>query len=225
MRNPYCAAYNYGLPGGAPQDIYLATLEPDFADDIKNLPTIVIYTFIENHLRRLVGSWSIIGKWGKKLPCIELNNGRLEYLGDFGQAKPLSCFIFGLLYKSNFASILLQSMKIDYPTSFGEKDFELLHLLLTKTRENLSKKFPKVQMIFLFFPFSADAVPNLYEFFNKKKEYIVIDYLHDNNKREILLELLKENKFSFPDTHPTPITYSYVAEWLTETLKNRDLIP
>lgn len=53
-----------------------------------------------------------------------------------------------------------------------------------------------------------------------KKEYLTIDYLKDSRKKGILQELERENELKFPDGHPKPILYSYLAEWLTEDLKN-----
>jgi len=225
MRNPYCAVYNYGIPGSSPQEIYLTTLNSDFADDVETIPTVVVYTFIGSHLKRLVGAWSIIGRWGKYLPHIEMKKGELVNLGPFAETNPYSCFISEMLYKSTLISMIFDSKGIDYPQKFTNNHFELLHLLLLKTRENLKKRFPDVQMVFLFFPGSTEAIPGIYDYINGKKEFIVIDYFKDISKKEKLQELEKKNEHKYPDGHPKPIIYSYLAEWLTEDLKETNLIP
>lgn len=225
QRNPHCAVYNYGIPGSSPQEIYLTTLEPAFADDVKVMPTVVVYTFIGSHLKRLVGAWSITGRWGKYLPHIEIKNGELIHVGTFAQTRPYSCFVSEMLYKSTFISILFDSKGIDYPPKFTNEHFELLHVLLLKTRENLSKRFSNLQMVFLFFPGSAEAIPGIYDYINGKKEYIIVDYYRDITKKQILQELEKKNEHKFPDGHPKPIIYRYLAEWLTEDLKTKNIIP
>ncbi len=225
MRNPNCAVYNYGIPGSSPQEIYLTTLNSEFADDVEPMPTVVVYTFIGSHLKRLVGAWSIIGRWGKYLPHIETKNGELVNLGPFAETKPYSCFISEILYKSTLVSMIFDSKNIDYPQKFTNDNFELLYLLLGKTRENLSKRFPNVQMVFLFFPGSTEAISGIYDYINGKKEFIVIDYFKDSGKKEKLQELEKKNEHKYPDGHPKPIIYSYLSEWLTEDLKAINLIP
>ncbi|MGC8739640.1 MAG: hypothetical protein ACP5UA_13490 [Candidatus Hydrogenedens sp.] len=225
MRNPHCKVYNYGVPGYSPQEIYLSTLNSDFTDDIKALPTVVVYTFIGSHLKRLIGSWSIIGRWGKYLPHIEMGKGEILNLGTFADTKPYSCFISEMLYKSTLISMIFDIKGIDYPPEFTKDQFELLYLLLLKTRENLSKRFPEIQMVFLFFPGSAEAVPGIYDYIKGKKEFIVIDYFRDSSKKEILNGLEKKNEHKYPDGHPKPIIYSYLAEWLTEDLKTMNLTP
>lgn len=225
LRNPHCAVYNYGIPGGSPQEIYLTTLNSDFADDIESRPTVVVYTFIGSHLKRLVGAWSIIGRWGKYLPDIEMKNGEIVNLGPFAETKPYSCIISEILYKSTLVSMIFDLKNIDYPPKFTNDHFELLQLLLVKARENLSKRFPNIQMVFLFFPGSTEAIPGIYDYINGKKEFIVIDYFKDNNKKEKLRELEKKNEHKYPDGHPKPIIYTHLAEWLTEDLKGMNLIP
>ncbi|HOV34119.1 MAG TPA: hypothetical protein PLX23_12240 [Candidatus Hydrogenedens sp.] len=124
--NPYCQVYNYGMPGGSPQEMYLMTLNPNFADDIENMPTVVVYTFISDHLKRLIGDWSILGKWGNNLPHIELIDNKLHILGNFNETKPFSCFFANTLYKSTLLSILFNQFGIDYPPKFTYKHYELL---------------------------------------------------------------------------------------------------
>ncbi len=225
IKNPQCNVYNYGMPGGSPQEIYLLSLSPEFIDDLDKKPTLVIYTFISNHLKRLVGSWSIIGRWGKYLPCMEMNDGELYNVGTFATVHPYTCLFSKMLYKSYLLSTLFDLTKVDIPLTFKEKDFELLNQILIKTFENLYIQFPKVHLIFLFFPGSSEVVPELYDYISNQNKYIVVDFLKDRNKQEILKELEKRNEHKFPDGHPKPIIYKYLAEWLTEELQNRNLLP
>ncbi len=225
IRNPHCNVYNYGIPGGSLQEIYLTTLDPKFAEDIQNLPTVVVYTFIFNHMKRLIGNWSIIGRWGRYLPNIEVSNGELHNLGPFATTKPFEFFLANNLFKSTLISTFLDHTSIDYPSHFKEKDFELLHLIILKIQENLSQKLSDVHMVFLFFPGSTKVIPELYNYLTLQNKYMVIDYLKDINEIKILRELEERKEHKFPDGHPKPIIYSYLAEWLTEDLKNRKIIP
>ncbi len=222
QQNPECKVYNYGIPSGSPQQMYLLISEPNFTDDLECLPLIIIYWFIPHHLERLIGTPNLVGSWGGRLPCIEMENDSLIYKGLFMNAYPTYYLINRFL---NSFMILQKLYSIKYTKdNYSEKDIILFIRILEASKEKLSPYFPKTQFIFLFNPGSSKEIPKLKERLLHNKNFFVIDFSNDEKKIKMINTLMKSNEYLGIDNHPTSKTHRLMAEWVTEYLNESQIL-
>jgi len=224
--NPSCKVYNYGIPGGSPQYMYLMVHFPGFFEDLENLPALLIYLFIPHQINRLIGTFNLIGTWGKNFPCIELENESLIYRGTFREVYPIRYWFSKTLHSSKLIGNSLNAFNIDYPKSFSKKDYELLIKILLETTKKLRTYFPEVKMIFVFNPGSSSECPGLKTMLEVYKEDIVcIDYMNTPERIETISKMSEEGKYLLLDgLHPTAEAHKTMAQFVSEDLKNLGIL-
>jgi hypothetical protein len=68
--NPKFKAYNFGFMGYGPQQTYLRLKDSSWSAGINNANATLIYTYIDRHVQRLIGSYSVYGWFGERIPIV-----------------------------------------------------------------------------------------------------------------------------------------------------------
>ncbi len=225
--NPGCIVLNYGKPANSPQEILILVSNPKFYADIPNLPAIFVYLYIPHHLERLVGSWELIGSWGRKLPCIELKNHSCNIKGTFQEVFPTKYLISRALHSSKLIESFAFSTYLKY--SPNEEDLKNFSNVIINVYGFISKNLPKSKFIFCIYPgctFTNSETKNLIDYLSYAKEDLkLIDFSSDDKKNQTYTSLYANRLYTCTDgRHPSPIVYKYLAEWLTEDLKKLGII-
>src|SRR5438552_2531351 len=86
----------------------------------------IIYTFIDDHLPRSIGSMRVFGSWGADLPYYALDEkGSPIRMGTFKTDRPIS-FVYGALWKS----AIVRYTNIDLPWTNAPEHTRLLGALI-----------------------------------------------------------------------------------------------
>ncbi len=230
--HPEMEIYNYGIPGGSPQETYLQSSRQILFDDIPLRPTIIIYTFISDHLRRLKGTMNLIfraPKWVGCLPELEINDNTITYKGKFEDTHPYLFSLSNLLSKSFVFRQMINYTQLDYPFPFTNESYLSLHLLLRETKKQLSIHFPIIDFVIFIYPehcLTPITCPNLQYFLdilNEEKELKIISCEQDEIMKKYI-QMKTSGKHMILDGHPSPECYKLFAEWLSIGLKTKSIM-
>jgi len=230
--HPEIEVYNYGIPGGSPQEIYLQSIHTENFEDIPQRPTIIIYTFISDHLRRLKGTMNLIfraPKWVGCLPEVEATENTIIYKGKFEDTHPYLFSFSNLLSKSFIFRQTINYTQLDYPFPFTNENYHSLYLLLCETKKQLSTYFPLLDFLIFIYPehcSTPTTCPNLQYFLDTLKEGKELKIISCEQKE--MLEKYTQMKSSgthiILDAHPSPECYKLFAEWISNEIKNKEII-
>lgn len=139
-----CAAGGYG-----PQQM-LAQLESGRLDDLVRDRTIVaVYTFIDGHLQRAIGSMRVVTTWGGNMPCYQLDQrDNPTHLGSFNQARVIQTSLDRLCSRSQ----ILKYFRLDVPPYTSDSHVHLTARIIEKSAELLERKASRCRFYLLFYP-------------------------------------------------------------------------
>jgi len=205
---PEYRPYNFGVPGGAVQNMYYKLVSEDLTQQVKESSGIAIYWFLGFHTNRVVGGMPGFNKWADKTACYEIENNHLEYKGNFREAHPYRAIVYDLLYLSNTC----RYAKFNLPLVHRPKHFELTAMMLMESIRLFKRQFPKGEFVIMFWD---DRVPYLPVKDRVEAQGIrtllVRDFFNGIDNPVELPELL-------PDGHLLGRDYQRVAEDLLEWL-------
>ena len=198
--------YNYGVNGYGPQQMVAKLQQGDIRGEINEPEGVLVYTFIDDHIHRVIGSQHVAQNWGKYLPYYVLDsNGNLERRGDFESGRPGLALLFWLLGKSEIAKYF----QIGVPHRIGDDDFILTAKMFAESRNAFSRLFNSKEFFVVIFPGSTWGkwlIPHLQ---NNRVRYFDYSDLFDPTQIDLKIER---------DPHPTPKAHHMVAERLTQDL-------
>lgn len=197
-------SYNYGLNGYGTQHLLATLRSRDLRSEINEEEGILIYTFIDRHIGRVIGDKFIFDahKWANELPYYDLNNDSLALRGNFGDDRPIT----NLFYKTLNKSYVLRYFGINFPLAFREHHFELAGRLIDASFKEYKKQFNSNYFYVLIFPGQSPKIANYIS-----DEIRILDYsdLYDS----------KNPKYFIPgDFHPSPEAYDLVAKQLAKDI-------
>lgn len=230
--HPEAGIYNYGIPGGSPQEIYLQSTHIENFEDIPQKPTIIIYTFISDHLRRLKGTMNLIfraPKWVGCLPELEITENAITYKGKFEDTHPYLFSFSNLLSISFVFRQIVDYSQLDYPFPFTNENYYSLYLLLRETKKQLSTYFPLLDFVIFIYPEHCSTpitCPNLQFFINilNKEKGLQIISCEQEQILEKYTQMKSSGKHIILDGHPSPECYKLFAEWISNGLKNKGIM-
>ena len=86
---PRYRPYNYGVIGYGPQQVLIKLEDPSLRSEIEESEGILVYTYIHDHVYRVIGT---INHHGKERPYYVLDsNGNLRTEGEHGQRQTRDC--------------------------------------------------------------------------------------------------------------------------------------
>ena len=168
-----CKSYNYGFSGYGPQAM-LAKLEDDrITSEIEEERGILIYTFVDHHIPRAVGTMSIHNLWGSRMPYYVIGpDGKVLLKGDFTTGRPLTAFLYGLLGKSQ----ICQYFRVNLPLRLTDQHMLLTCKMIEQAKRVFTEKFQGDGFFVLLYPSCLSARKMIRYFEEKGIDYF--DYSH-----------------------------------------------
>jgi hypothetical protein len=207
---PGYRVYNYGFTGYGPQNMLARLSETDIRSEIaeKGKPA-AVYVFIDDQVRRAIGSMSWVGAWGEAshedLPYYAAGgpSGTLTRHGSFKTGRPFVTRLYQLAAKS----AVLRRFAVDFPPSVTDAHLELVARMIEESRDAFRTKFGSDEFFVLFFPglpgspgYDSRLIPML-----RAMGIRSLDYDARNFYREVGPGAYLAN------WHPSPSTYKALA--------------
>jgi hypothetical protein len=200
--------YNYGFHGSGPSDA-LSWLEEESLRDQVDEPTgIAVYTFIDDHVPRTVGTLRLVATWGRKKPCYEVTrDGSVVFRGTFKTARPVRDVVFRVLGWSE----LLARLGLDWPLRIGDTEIETTARVLARAKQVYQSQFPGQRFVVVLYPGANIYGEKLIEDLGRLHvETLDLSGLFDPKA--------PENVVSTRDGHPSALAYRRYAAALVERL-------
>lgn len=213
--------YNYGVPGYGPQQMLVKLRRGDLGDIESNGETILVYGFMPDHIRRVMGSMRKVSIFARHFPCFELDeNDELVLRGSFAEARPRRARMYNLLVDE----AVMKYSGIDIPVFVGNDDIELTARIVEAARDEFVARFQSERFYVLLWPVPAHERDLVDRFAARlgKSGVRVLDYSD--------LVDMADARYVFDrvyDGHPTPETHAVVADALARDLgiANADTTP
>ena len=103
---PDWQAFNYGVGGYGPQQMWLQICKNRVLKEFSGRRGVVVYSFIDHHLERLVGTPSVLSSWTYPLPWLEEDNGRIVHRGTFRDRSLAQDFYFRYVRRAHLTRFI-----------------------------------------------------------------------------------------------------------------------
>jgi len=141
--------YNYGVSGYGPHYMLAQLQRGDLTKEINENHGIAIYTFIDHHIDRAIGTMRVYNQWEQHAPFYTLDaHDRLVRKGDFTSGRPLVSFLYWVMGQSQ----ILQYYNITFPPSIREEHIQLTARIITEARTAFHQQFPNAEFYVLLYP-------------------------------------------------------------------------
>jgi hypothetical protein len=172
--------YNYGVSGYGPHHMLAQLQRGDLTKEVNENHGIAIYTFIDHHINRAIGTMRVYNQWEEHAPFYTLDaHDRLVRKGDFTSGRPLVSFLYWILGKSQ---ILQYYNNITFPVSIREEHIRLTARIIAEARTAFQQQFPHADFYVLLYPGvrrGPDLIPYLTQAGVKYLDYAsFIDWPH-----------------------------------------------
>lgn len=202
---------NLGIPGTSPASILKLMRSGDFfSSKDKAKPAVVIFTFIDDHLRRIVGTSDYILKPGfaESAPRFYLDNGELKSFNTFSESawRTGVLKLFGL---TNFS----RATRIEFPR-INDSDLMLTAKIFSAMKLEIQKNLPLMKEFYVaIYPGENIHMKNL-RFYLEKENVRYLDYSEIN-----LRKILNGHHTQIVDHHPSSLAHEFYGKLLADELK------
>jgi hypothetical protein len=193
-------AYNYGVQGYGTQHLPFVLDRIDREQDIPQQDGFMVYTFIDDHVRRVIGSKQSIW-FTHGFPYFEPEDGKPVYKGQFDKDRRLTTSLYQLLWKSEF----LKFFKFDLPLELAPEHYRLTAALIRSTADRYRRKFGNDRFFVLIYPGQRNEI---------------VSYLDPDIQVIDLSGAWPAQKWEV-DGHPEVQAYSTLADMLADTLRSK----
>jgi hypothetical protein len=208
---PQRKVYNYGLMGGSPGEAAFFLRSIKVPEEVPEKTGTVIYTFIDDHIRRVVGTMRYISDYGFRRPHYFIDDqNQFRFAGSQENARPLRTFIFRALAKSK----ILRVLKIDLPWTISKRDMEFTARSIEEIQKAALEHLHARDFYVLLYPeVSSDRGFELMELLEAKGIRYIYYGDWDMNR------ITGGKKLIENEVHPTPQSYRAVVGPLKEILR------
>jgi len=149
---------NAGMSGYGLQQVWLQLTDDRFLDKLPFDKGIAVYTFIDHHVDRLIGTPAVLNDWDYPLPWLVEKDGHVECKGSFVARDPFQFFIKRYCRRSHlfrFAENRLRKPAVT--NTFGSETLDFTAFVIMNAAQTLKEALPEYQFWALFFPGSTLA--------------------------------------------------------------------
>ena len=209
-------ALNYGFSAYGPQQTWLQICKLNALEPFRGRGGIVVYTFIDDHIPRLIGTPEVVSSWPFTLPWLELEDGHVVHRGFFSDRNPLQYYYLRYVRALHLCRFVENHVpRRPAPPPSREKAVDFLSRLLLECAEKTAETSPELTFCVLIFPESAGAWGADLAERLKKSPIRVLDYQTLFSAREGGVEsLFFEDNPVYRLGHPTAEAYDLVARQL-----------
>jgi len=205
---PEYRPYNYALSGYGPQQMLAKLQSDDLTTEIDKGDGIVIYTFIDGHVERALGSMFVYNAWGDQMPYYHLDwRGNLVRDGNFTTGRPLVSTLYRLLGQSEIA----RAYNVNIPPRLRDRHYAFAARVIAEARDTFRVKFNSDAFYVVIYPDEGDY----FEDINPHFERLGLNVLNYDQR----MKLNPDEGLAIPgDGHPTGKAHQIVAGWIVEDL-------
>lgn len=205
---PAYRPYNYGLSGYGPQQMLAKLQSDDLRREIPEKEGVAIYTFIDGHVERALGSMYVYNTWGDQMPYYTLDGqGNLVRRGNFTTGRPLLSTLYSLLGHSEIA----RYYNVNIPPRLQDRHYAFAARVIAAARDTFTAKYHSDDFYVLIYPDEGDYFEDLQPHF----EAFGLNILNYDERLKLNPD---EGLAIVGDGHPTGKTHHIVAGWITEDL-------
>jgi hypothetical protein len=205
---PRYMPYNYGFQGYGPQQLLARLESSDLRSEVIEDDGVLIYSFIDSHVARAIGSMSVYSGWASAAPNYELDDaGQPVRRGNFTTGRPATSLLYSVLGRSQ----TLEYFRVELPPVVRDSHIELTARMLARSAALFREKFGAQRFVVVIFP-GAELAPRL----APALERLGVDFLDyselvDFDGQPQLYQIVG-------DGHPSARTYQEVARRLARDL-------
>ena len=119
---PDWQAVNYGVYGYGPQHMWLQICKNGALREFSGRRGVVVYSFMDHHLERLVGTPSVLSSWTLfSLPWLESESGRIVHRGTFRDRSLIQDFYFRYVRRAHLTRFIENRLPSPKPVK-GQQD-------------------------------------------------------------------------------------------------------
>lgn len=217
---PRDQVYNFGRPGASPSwSLFSMQRErPDIYRSLGEGPKTVIYTYIEDHLERMIVRSNRFGPdWNDDFlfstPFYEVAGDLVKYRGTVGEVRPWR----NQIYKRAASSSFFRLFKLQIPPWKTAADYELVAKTLKTIEVEAQMRWPGSQFYVHLFPQGHDRADP------KTRDALVKEGLQILDLSRVPAWQLTDEDSAIPgDGHPTRRLYQVVATGLHLALAEKE---
>jgi hypothetical protein len=188
--------------------------------EYKDCTGIIVYTFIDSHMDRLIGSPDILSNWLSDLPWLELRDDHVVYAGTFFDRSPLQYLFLRHLSRFHLAHFLANRLPQRQQTEpLPTQGEELMAKLIGECADTAKREAPGLRFVCLMYPGVSAKHEKSFGQRLEKLQIPVLDYTQLFERRS-----LSPGQICLADSnqtfwgHPNPAAYDMVAEQMVHDL-------
>lgn len=209
---PSARAYNYGFSGYGTQQMLAILESQDFENQITEPSGTLVYTFIDGHVRRAIGSFRMWITWGQHYPYYRMDgNSSVVRDGTFSTGRPWSSRFYDVLKREQ----ILRYFNVDLPIQVRHKDIDLTVAIIARAREIFLERYPDGRFVTMLYPRAEPFQVDL-DYLRSALKTADIEVLDLTR----LLDLKDPAYFIRGDGHPNANAHAKVAAELSRCLDN-----
>jgi len=217
----YSDAYrplNYGFPGYGLQQVWLQLTDKSFVETLPTGKGAVIYTYIDDHLNRLLGTPAVLTGWNYALPWLTEENGQVRHTGTFRDRDLLRYYVCRYLGRMHVYRFLENHLAAAHPVQIpGTAAMDFAARVIQDAADKLHAVRPETRFCLLIFPNCGSGG----DLRARIDSPLITVFDYSNLLEETGLpkdELWYRDSAAYTWGHPKAAAYSYVAEQLAKDL-------
>ncbi len=209
---PSYKPYNLGLSGYGVNDVLARTLNYGFMDNIEPKKGVGLYFFMENHLQRSLGFFSILGSWGDRKAIVrETSPYHFEYRGTYFKKMWSITRVLQLLWKTN----TVQFFHFDWPLRVTNEHHDRLARMIKGLELEYKKRTaPENPFIVIIYP-EFFLTMNVNDFKDALERHKI--YFLDYGEAEITFRIPEQARIDY-DNHPNAAANKHIAGLIARDL-------
>ena len=209
--------YNYGFSGYGPHQMLAKLQQPDVELELPEGHGLLIYTFIDPHIGRAIGSMREYNLCSHDMPYFTINQqNELVKKGNFTTGRPLLSLFYQIVGKLQFTKYF----QLSIPPRITERHIRLTARIIEESCRIYRRRFPGSEFYMVIFPRSNNftgVTPGL-----RQAGVKVLDY-------SALIPPYPQTGYAIEhDGHPSPLAYRELAGRMVQDLglrANRSVSP
>ncbi|MDC0303728.1 hypothetical protein OAL15_01825 [Flavobacteriales bacterium] len=200
-------SYNYGVAGHGTQQTLALLQNRNLTQEISEPNGMLIHLYIDDHIPRLIGSRRLIKLWATNFPYYHLNGEKLQRTGSFWTGRHFKTRFYRAVSQSAFIDLF----DIDLPWYVSNVHLELFAAVLSESKGEFLKQYPKGEFLVVIGP-------------NSKLAPRVVSVLEERNIRVLNLSGLldkkqDEYKIHWTEGHPNKKYYLEITTAIRQHIK------
>ena len=211
LRAPESQVLNYGIGGAGPQQMLVQLQRRNFSTEgVLHNGALAIYVFLDDHIRRAIGSMQVVTSFGRDFPYFRIDSHRaLIHDGTFTTGRPLRSIAYRTANNSHIVRYAL-GRGWDWPPSVSSSDYDLTASVVAGARAEFLRRFPGGRFVTVIYPGSDRGI---------------LDWLRRHDVEVVDFSTLFDPRrpgMRFPgDGHPTAAANQRLSEAMVHRLSLR----